>query len=794
MKRSRPALAFVVANTAMLWLGIALASVALWPIYQSPAIVVLVAVTTIAGSAIAILGAVFRWSSPVVLAATVVAFLLLGVPLAVPQQALYGVLPTLDGLVQLVSSVALGWKQLLTITLPVGSYQGLLVPAFVLVLGVSVCSLTAALRARRGGLAVVGPLLLFVTAAALGPDYAILPLFLSLALIVTTLVWLMWRRWDARRSAIRVLVQQARSTDGTQAVVPSEHRLIGVRTIVAAGVILAIAGGAGVGAAVLAPPTGPREVLRASVVQPFDPRDYVSPLAGFRRYLQAAESTDVLFTVTGLPADARVRIATLDTYDGIVYSVGSATVESESGSFTRVPYRYDQSAVDGTPVSIEVTVDGYTGVWVPTVGQLEAVDFEGSRAATLRDEFYYNDTAGTAAVVGGMQSGDEYRIEAVMPEQPAPGALQVLRPGAAVVPEIGVLPAETEIVLGRYTDGVEGAGAKLAAMIAGLRENGYISHGLSDSEPPSRSGHSADRITQLLTDQRMIGDAEQYAVTAALMARQLGVPSRVVFGFAPEVQATGATRVTGSSVSAWIEVDTAQYGWVTIDPTPPVREIPEELPEEPTTVSRPQSVIPPQVVEPDRPVEQTPQETTQDEPTTVPEWILIALVVARVLGWVLVAAGVIASPFLAIIASKLRRRRRRRRAATPLARISGGWNEYRDQVIDHGLTPPPTATRRELATTVGGSQTVLLAAIADRAMFSPRAPTDEEADKLWKAVGELSANLDKGATRWQRFKARISLRSLGKVGARGRVPRRPNGKGTRGSKRATASQGEGANP
>lgn len=782
MRHARPTTAFIVVNTAALWLGTAIASVALWPIYQTPAVVLLVAVTTAAGSAIAILGAVFRWSSPVVLAATVVAFLLFGVPLAVPLQALYGVLPTLDGLAQLVSSVALGWKQLLTVTLPVGSYQGLLVPAFVLVLLVTVCSLTAALRAKRGGLGVLGPIVLFVVAAALGPDYATLPLVLALALIVTSLVWLMWRRWYARRAAIRVLAGVARSTDGTQAVVPSEHRLFGLRTIVAAGVILAIAGAAGVGAAILAPPTGPRDVLRASLVQPFDPRDYVSPLAGFRRYLQPAESGDVLFTVTGLPAEGRIRIATLDTYDGIVYSVGSAAVASESGSFTRVPYRYDQSAIDGTRLSLDVTVDGYTGVWVPTVGQLEAVDFTGERASTLRDEFYYNDTAGTAAVVGGVRGGDEYHLDAILPAQPPAEALQSLRPGAAVVPDLGVIPAELEIVLDRYVDGVDGVGDRLAAVLAGLRENGYISHGLTAAEPPSRSGHSADRITQLLTDQRMIGDAEQYAVTAALMARQIGFPARVVFGFAPDVVRGGATAVTGSSVSAWIEVDTAQYGWVTIDPNPPVREIPEELPEEPTTVSRPQSVIPPQVVDPDRPVEQTPQETTPDEPETVPEWLLIVLAAARVLGWVLVGAAILASPFLVIIATKLRRRRARRRASTPLARISGGWNEYRDRVVDHGHTPAPTATRRELATTVGGGQAVILAAIADRAMFSPRSPTDEEADKVWKAVGELSANLGRGATRWQRFKARISLRSLGKVGAGGRVSRRRNDRTARGGR------------
>jgi hypothetical protein len=802
MRRARPTPAYIAVNTVFLWLGVAIASVALWPIYQSPSIVLLVAVTTVVGSAIAVLGAVFRWSAPVVVAASVVAFLLFGVPLAVPQQSLYGVLPTLDGLWQLVSGVALGWKQLLTITLPVGNYQALLVPAFVLVLVTAVASLTAALRARRGGLAAFGPLALFVAAIALGPDYATRPIVLSLALIVTTFVWLMWRRWHARRAAIRRLAAEARSTDGTGAAVPSDHRLFGARTIVAAATILAIAGAAGVAGALYAPPTGPRDVARSAVVQPFDPRDYVSPLAGFRRYWQPQTASEVLFSVTGLPQGGRIRIATLDTYDGVVYSVGSEAVTSESGSFTRVPYRFDQSAVSGERVNLDVAVAGYSGVWVPTAGQLEAVDFTGSRSATLRDQFYYNDTAGTAAVIGGLRSGDEYSLQAVLPEQPDADRIASLRPGAAVVPGITVLPEETEIVLDRYIEGVEGDGNRLAAMLAGLKADGYVSHGVSEDEPVSRSGHSADRITQLLTDQRMIGDAEQYAVTAALMARQLGFPARVVFGFAPEVSATGATQVTGDAVSAWIEVNTADYGWVTIDPNPPVREIPEELPEEPTTVSRPQSVIPPQSVQPDPPVDQTPQETTPDEPAPDDAWLAIVLLVARVVGWVALGVAVLVSPFLVIIAAKLRRRRLRRRAATPLARISGGWQEYRDAIVDHGVDVPAAATRREVALAVGGSQPTILAAISDRAVFSPREPSLEEADKVWKAVTELSANLGAGSTRWQKLKALVSMRSLGTVarGARdsrrtGRPGREPRtGKiGAAGSKRQ-GSDRQGATP
>ncbi|MDY7555683.1 transglutaminase domain-containing protein [Cryobacterium sp. 10C3] len=60
-----------------------------------------------------------------------------------------------------------------------------------------------------------------------------------------------------------------------------------------------------------------------------------------------------------------------------------------------------------------------------------------------------------------------------------------------------------------------------------------MSHGIGEDEPVSRSGHGLDRISQLFTDEPMLGDAEQYAVAAALLARRLGFPARVVMGFAP---------------------------------------------------------------------------------------------------------------------------------------------------------------------------------------------------------------------------------------------------------------------
>jgi hypothetical protein len=114
-----------------------------------------------------------------------------------------------------------------------------------------------------------------------------------------------------------------------------------------------------------------------------------------------------------------------------------------------------------------------------------------------------------------------------------------------------------------------------------------------------------------------------------------------------------------------------------------------------------------------------------------------------------------------ILAAKVRRRRLRMRAPTTIDRISGGWQEFKDAVLDHGLSPNSSSTRSEVATIAGGMQSQVLAAVVDRAIFSPDEPASIDAERVWRAVDELQDSLDEGLTRWQRIRARVSLRSLG---------------------------------
>lgn len=755
MKAARRGIRGTILDVLLLWTAIAIVATAFWPVYRDTAFLVMAVGAVLAGTALALVAARFRWPSFVVLLSALALIALLGVPLAVPGRAIAGVLPSLPGLLDLANAVVFGWKQLLTITLPVGDYQALLVPAFLLLFATSLVSVTIATRARFPELAVLPPVVAFLVAIAFGPDEALWPVPLGLGLLAAVLVYLVLQRWRRRRSAIATLARATPDAAGRPLETAGDAAL-GVRTMLAGGLILALASGGAIGAAALVPLTGERDVLRTAVVQPFDPRDYASPLAGFRRYLRDDRVDSVLLRLDGLPDGARVRIATLDSYDGVVYAVGSARIDSASGTFVRIPQAVDRSGVAGEPVTIDVEVVDYRGVWVPTAGAFESIAFAGDDAARLTDAFYYNGVSDTAAVLGGLGAGDAYRLAAVLPDQPSASDLATATPGDAAVPRLGAIPEELSLYLEERVRTLTAPGARLAAMLEALQTDGYISHGLADDEPPSRSGHAADRIADLVTAPQMIGDAEQYAVAAALMARQLGFPARVVFGFVPQ---DGVVR--GADVTAWIEVNTAQDGWVTIDPVPEERPIPEEEPEEQSQVARPPSIVPPPPDRPDPQTDQTAPDSSQDEPDELDPVLAALFAIARGVGIGLLVIAVLLAPFVVIVVAKARRRRLRRTAPTVVQRISGGWDEYADAVLDHGYAAPPAATRSELAAVAGGLPSRVLAAVADRAVFAPERADPADADRVWDAVADLRASLDLGLTRRQRLRALVSLRSLG---------------------------------
>jgi len=67
------------------------------------------------------------------------------------------------------------------------------------------------------------------------------------------------------------------------------------------------------------------------------------------------------------------------------------------------------------------------------------------------------------------------------------------------------------------------------------------------------------------------GHCEYFASAMVVMARNVGLPARLVNGFAGgrENSIGGFLELTGSDAHAWVEVHFASAGWVAFDPTPP---------------------------------------------------------------------------------------------------------------------------------------------------------------------------------------------------------------------------------
>lgn len=776
-----------------------LAAFAAWPIYQSSSFILLVLVSIVVAAAIAVVSWVRRWSGWATAGAVGVAVLVLGVPLAVPSR-LGGPLEVARGLAEVASGAVLGWKDLVTVDLPVGSYRNLLVPALIVFLVGTCAMLLLSWRDSRVAYAAV-PVGLGMLAFGLffgrtsvseplviGPVRLQAPVetALGIAGLLACLVWLAWRTGDERIRALR----RAAASSGVR--IPRKPSAADRRRLALGAGMVAVAVVAVTAVVPAVAADAPREVLRSAVGPDLDLAEAVSPLASYRALFDPDRADQVLFTVdSDGPLPERVRLATLDAYDGAVYRTGAGTESVDAGRFVRVPSALD--AGEGRPFEVVITIDGLDDIWMPTIGQVERATFTGERTATLEDGFYYNYTAaaGVQTAGGGLRTGDRYVLSAVEPE---PVDLSsIAAPGGS---RSRVEPPET------LRDWVEthrqgSGGAALAGLAGLLRDRGFLSHALTvdEDDPPtwmlelgdytfqaSASGHSLARIDSLFrrllereADERAVapedfvaavGDDEQFAVAIALIAQELGFPARVVVGAYlsasdPDLRTCDGGVCRARDLSAWVEVQSAEGEWVPVAATPQHENSPsleftrQRDPELPTEV-RPDSVeevVPPEPFQED---EAAPPGEGADAGVDL-AWLWPAL---RIAGLVLAGLALLAGPFVVVAAAKASRRRARRTRGDAAARFAAGWDEYTDAAVDAGRIAPASATRIELAEAFATPRGAELAVGADRAVFSGSALREEDAVAFWGVVDEERRSFTEGETVWRRLAATVSLKSF----------------------------------
>ncbi|WP_295035247.1 transglutaminase domain-containing protein [uncultured Microbacterium sp.] len=701
------------------------------------------------GLGVALLCAWRGWGILPTAGLTVLVYFVFGGALALPQTTLFGFVPTGQTLGALSAGAVTSWKAMLTTVAPVAVGDGYALVPFLSALVFGVLTAALALRLRRVAWALVPAAAHLMLVIAMGVPDPAAPIAQGVVFALVSVAWLALRGLGGESADAAVPV----AADG------SRSSALRRRRILAGAAVLVVAGLAGTGVAAATTLAEPRHVFRDVVLPPFDVHQYASPLQSYRGYVKDHRK-DTLFTVKGLPEGARIRVGTMDAYNGVVYDVSDKGVGS-SGAFS--PIRDNMSAgATGSAATLDVTMDAYTGVWLPDAGAVSRITFGGSDADALRRGTYYNDSTGTAVATSKLRKGDTYTLDTTIPRTWTDKQLDGLAFGSVAMPKSAEVPEKLASLASDTVADAKTPIAQVRALVKKFSEEGFFSHGL-EGEALSRAGHTEERISTLIDGQQMIGDDEQYAVAMALAARSLGIPVRVVMGFYPEKGQKGTFSANGDNLHAWVEVNFEKAGWVAFDPTPPKDKVPQDQITKPKVVPKPQVLQPPPP--PQEPVELPPsvpdQRGNQDGPDNL--WGILGTILA-IGGSVLLVLAILAAPFIVIGAWKAARRRRRRVAALAADRISGGWDELTDRAVDYGARLPSGATRAEEARTVATALTVpavtALADHADAQVFGPSEPTAEDVDAFWLEVDGIVAGMGKEASWRRRMIARLSLRSL----------------------------------
>ena len=732
-----------------------------------PAVIALAGVSVTVALAFARVFASDRWVVPVVLAALLAHAVALAcrtlhrgpVFEAIASSALLGtflllLVPETGSPGAVIDRARAGWALIRTAPVPIRATDGAILLAVAVVWATAATADQLAFR-RSASLGAVAPgVVVVIWCTALGTHDGQWITIAGFGVAVVVFLALQHQ----------VLLDQHRTRVG-------RRRLVDSPGLVAVGVVAGLlAVGLGVAGAAALPDADTPLVQLAGLGDDTGNRTYrtsVPPLLDVGDKLRQGTAQD-LFTV-GADRPAYWRITALDEYRSVgggqwtLTAGGDAVGEGVDGAVSRDALVQD------------FRIGALSERWMPAAYQPVRV----SEPNTLVVRASSTLVTGEPSV-----SGLEYRVTSDTP----PDSLTTAQRAAAAGPVPRRLRQFTEIP----TDLPEFVRTTAQQVTAGLDNpvdratalRNFFRDGSFTYDPNVTLGDDEAAAVQFLRERR--GFCVQFASTYALMARSVGLPTRVAVGFTPgtEDPATGRSTVTSHHAHAWPEVWFSGVGWTHLfDPTPP-SDLPggSDLPgeEPPPTASAPgagePATSPPVTTpSPDLPPQPSPTPAPRpgggvniaaDDPSTgSTPWPLVLAAFALLL---------LAAPLLTVLVLKARRRSRRRAAPDPADAITGAWREAMDTLADHRVASSPSETPLELARRipgVAGDETgaplLVLARAYTVSRYAGSPPPPDSARSAWSAVESLQEALDASGSWTARVRARVAPGTLRRTTATG---------------------------
>ncbi len=647
-----------------------------------------------------------RLPGAVLVAVTPLGAILLGGPVALRSSGLVAGVPDGQTLADVMQGSATGWGELLT-TLPMVDLAGppALVPFLLGYLG-GVLGTAVALRSRSAG-APVWPLLGVLVGVLLlrRPGEGVLA-WHPVGFAVVAVAWVAFRGLEF-------------TTERGHEIRGSAHGRL-VRGLVAA---LVVGGALLVAIPLTSGNASSGESLRGRIGDLPDLTELDSPLRNFRAYTEQEQATQdnlnskLLLTVTGAARGDRVRLLTLDRYDGQAWVADSNTVRGTSEDrFLRMDTTVENQT-RGRRIRVQVGVEkAYQSAWVPTIGSLTSLRFllADADADARRNELRYDVATSTAVVPLGLKSGNDYEFTAVVPDDRLD---RTMRPWPTPILDVAdatlVDPLIRRVLASRAQPM-----RKVFVLAKYLHDYGRYSNGSGPAEAQYLPGHGVDRLfAGFLLAEHIVGDDEQYAAAMAVLANRVGVPARVVVGAV--LPRNG--KVRGSDVQAWVEVRVADGSWRTL----PTEQFMSHRPPREGMAPAPRPTMPQgaAVVEPVAPVTAPEIALEKKERSSAAATRRSELV--RFLPWLIPTLLALLVP-----TAKLVRRRLRRTRGRASDQVAGAWAELVDHARDLGVPVRPHASRPAQARTLVRAEA--LSRQGDGGVFAREEPAPEVVRAYWE--------------------------------------------------------------
>jgi transglutaminase-like putative cysteine protease len=423
------------------------------------------------------------------------------------------------------------------------------------------------------------------------------------------------------------------------------------------------------------------------------PLQLTDPTLDLRRNLNQGADTVVIRYTTDKPGGQYLRMASLPQFDGS----GWRNVQMRLEGGTRLPQIPGVSGEGDNQRTTQISVLDFGSEYLPLPYAPRSVSVSGDWA------YDPNSLVMLSASRGDRDDAIRDLTYDVRSVDVEPNASALARAVAGTPADSSItsepppdLPDDLKELTRRVTKGADTDAAKAWAIQEFLRGSNFT----YSTEPLPGSGYRALE-NFLLRDRR--GYCEQFAASMAMMAREVGIPSRVAVGFLPGERVEGDTwEVSIRDMHAWPELYFAGYGWVRFEPTPasvtgtaPSWTLPQA--DAPTDDASTDPSDEPSVAS------AAPSDAPSSAPSAGPEDAGAGTGVP----WrqTLIGAGIALLVLLVLAApATIRFRRRSARLAgegAPEDVVEDVWAELRDSVIDYGGSWPD-GSPRSIGSTVGG--------------------------------------------------------------------------------------------